>query len=513
MNSLSTFGALLAADINNKTFKSVKFSDASSLNNSIENLSVITAGDENIDAQPDVIRSTVEAYGELHEDRLHNGVYLDVYDEISNTFASILSKGINNLKTLKAEVETIETKINANIRKFISEDPVLAEYDKRNADPDQLGMEGVDWSILDQVSERATIEKLHDSINQPIDAQLSPVLMGMILNKLPNANQFNTKEYKSIPLTQENRKRIVASIYAEVKDKFKESDVASLVDFVFDFNTSYCLSAIRSLEALKDGENVESINQVLTIVDKYANILNYFTKENVDLSNSTQVEVDDHVDAMRQILDASVYVCSYYRHNVWNESILVPGPRINPDKFDEYKANGGKISDVVQYNTRYFSDSVMPKTGVKGTDIITTMNNVRSIIQSEVAEHSRQCEAKKKQIHRDVFMATVYDWLNSKRDKFSREFAHTSTLDKFIISVYDGAAPNSSLESLLYTAMLNSCYVNSIEKNIYNRISNAYAKHVAVSNKLTKEDCELIDIAVYSDMICEYLVNKGIIEA
>ena len=513
MNNYSRFGSFLASDIND-SLKSIKFSDASTLDNSVANMSIATPGEESIDAVPDKIRAAVENYGELCEDRLHNGVYLDVYDEIANTFAAILHKGIENLKAVKKEVSEVENKINADITKFISQDPVLSEYDKKSADPEHLSMEGVDWSILDQVSERATIEKLHSSIHQNVDPVASYALAGMILNKLPNANDYVREGFNSIPLTQENRKRIVSTIHAEVKDKFKESEVSNLVDFVFDFNTNDSIVAYKSLSSFLDRASEPGVvNKILVIVDKYSNIISHFSKENIDLSNSTQAELDRHVAAIGKIVDASVYVCSYYRHTIWNKAVLIPGPFINPDTYDEFKAAGGKVSDVVQYNNRYYSNTAIPFKGIEGKDIISVMSNIQDKIKAEAVEHSKQCEQKKKMIHRDAFTANTYKWLNSKRDQFSSLFGSANDLDKYIANIYDGAKPSTSLESLLYTAVLNSCYINSIEKNIYNRISDAYAKHVEANHNLSKEDCDLINISVYSDMICEYLVNKGIVEA
>ena len=64
MNSFSRFGAFLAADTND-SLKTIKFSDASTLDNSVANMSSATPGEESIDAVPDKIRAAVE--GSLFE--------------------------------------------------------------------------------------------------------------------------------------------------------------------------------------------------------------------------------------------------------------------------------------------------------------------------------------------------------------------------------------------------------------------------------------------------------------
>ena len=59
--------------------------------------------------------------------------------------------------------------------------------------------------------------------------------------------------------------------------------------------------------------------------------------------------------------------------------------------------------------------------------------------------------------------------------------------------------------------ILNSCYINSMERNLYHRLNVAYIKHASSTETLTDEMCDRIDVSVYADMIAEYLVDKGIL--
>ena len=67
------------------------------------------------------------------------------------------------------------------------------------------------------------------------------------------------------------------------------------------------------------------------------------------------------------------------------------------------------------------------------------------------------------------------------------------------------------LENRLYDMILNSCYINSMERNLYHRLNQAYLKHANSTEALTDEMCDRIDVSVYADMIAEYLVDKGIL--
>ena len=162
------------------------------------------------------------------------------------------------------------------------------------------------------------------------------------------------------------------------------------------------------------------------------------------------------------------------------------------------------------YHNYLYKETGVPSNGISVQFALESIGQVSEEYKLEAARQAATCEERRKQYLRDAFIHSSLEYLNQHKAKFSPQFA-SNNLVAYVSAVYDSMMLESPLENRLYDMILNSCYINSMERNIYHRLNAAYIKHASSAEALTDEMCDRIDVSVYSDMIAEYLVDKGIL--
>ena len=508
MSKLLSFAGLASTYLtSDQAPEKIEFSQSNALQTSVEGLA--NAASLEYDLTPDKpIAEHVADYEKMMKNRLLNGELLQPFDDMANMFARKLHDGITNLKQIKKDVIHLSEDIMQRYHQYVGEDPVVAAYTGEHGKA-TLSMPAVDWSLMNKISERVTIARVHEKIDHEDDAPITDSMIHLAINRLPGVSDERGCEPVG-DLKKEKVDRIVDLVFSSVKDKCTRDEVANVVKSALYLTPDHLRQAANSITQFADGRSVSKINDYMNQVRLGDLILPHITDEVTDVSAANRQRINHNIDLIKEINNMIAYVAIHYRNTVWKDAILVPGPMINSDNMEQFQQQGGSVESLVLYHNYLYKETGVPSNGISVQFALESIGQVSEEYKLEAARQAATCEERRKQYLRDAFIHSSLEYLNQHKDKFSPQFA-SNNLVAYVSAIYDSMMLESPLENRLYDMILNSCYINSMERNIYHRLNAAYIKHASSAEALTDEMCDRIDVSVYSDMIAEYLVDKGIL--
>lgn len=509
MKKFSYFAPMAKAYLeSDKAPKSIKFTGSGTMQTSVEGLANAAAIECKDYLGNKTINQHVADYEQMTRDRLHNGEMLAPFDDLANKFARTIHDGIKNLRTIKKDVQDLVAKTMSNYQDLIAMDPVLTAY-TGEGNTDSLSMESINWNIMKDVSERRVVYTVHDRTGYPADGEVNASTVQLAINNLRQT--YTEDSFKAAPaLTKEKVDRIVDGIINSVATTCTRDEVVNAVKSALFMNYAVYHQTVNNLAAFAAGNTVANINNVMKFVANTKAINKYITEDILDLGAVTRKQVVSNIEAIDALADAAAYICINYRNSIWKDALVTPGPLVNPDNMDAFKEQGGTVAKLVQMYNYTFKETGAPVSGVSLHYAVDTMARAEEVYKADIARNAAICEQKKQECLRNAFIQTSLEYLNEHRSMFSKQFNETN-LPKFTSAIYDSVQLDVPLESRYYDLILNSCYINSIERNLYTRLNNAYVKHAASTETLTAEMCDRIDVRVYADVISEYLIDKGIL--
>ena len=504
MSTYTRFGTLLAKQAEAGLTPRALFTDNADMRNSLSRIADLAFVKGDIaDKQ---ILGSIESFSRVINDKYINTRYSNVFHKVADVFGTKLSTGVEALKRTKHLVNNMCTVMQKYIDRKYAEDAVLAEITGKDH---QMTLAHVAWDVFDVVDERNIRANVNLSIGKDINNHITSAYMAQAINMLPYANKYNKVELKKIALDEKKFNSIQDAIQSRLP-KISHSHVSGILHNIFELNESGMRSMVYSATALSNGKNLKDMNKYLTLACEYVQILDILKPEVLNISNSLMEEYRKHSAVLNQYAETILYIASYYRNEVWKNSVLLPGSMINNDAYAEYAAKGGSVSDIVRHRNQYFKNDPIPTKGVTGEFIAASAKSIRDNLSEIMTRNADEIEKKKRVIERDCFVAVSTEYLANNTNKLDPKFSHRTSISRYAASVYD-ATSNLPIETRFYRMLMGSCHINDMVSNIYNRLEKAYTESSERLGKIDTEDKLLIETGVYSDMIAEYLVDSGII--
>ena len=501
MSDYKKLGSLLQDQVDNSVLRPVLFTANSGLRSSIHQLVLST---ESVDIP---VSQMVDEFASLESNTEEFESQFKTFDQIANAFASRLKDGAETLKGIRDEVSKLCDETSDKISIRIAEDPVLAQICNVQKD---LNMEEVAWAHLDKVDLRSIRYTLHDAAKVDADREVTSTVLSAIINQLDCANQYNQIILNNINLSKEVFDRIVADLHKYMSDESRDV-VAGMFRNLLNYNTTACIQSVNAAKNFLNGKSASDINRIMHISAAYKQMFSVMTPEVLDLAVSTMDELKKHVDSMTKFVNTMLYIASYYRNVVWENAVIVPGPFCNTDNMESYEGKGGTMTKLVQHNKRFYDQKELPVPikGVSGEFILQSSERLADDFAKESAREAKKINQTKADIERASFILTSVNYLNSCKD-LSPKFTQVKNLSQYAASVYD-SMKNSPMEDKFYKLIFNAKHIGTLVPELYARLSKAYTDYATKVGNISEESCEELDIAVYSDMISEYLVDQGIL--
>ena len=502
MGQYNSFANLLKDQATHDSLPEVLFTDNTDLRGSTTRLAIATESSDEVSAEN--IVDVINEFDELSVNRYEFGSTFDSYEAIADTFANKLNEGVKTLRTIKDTVCQLKDKHDEMVAMRIAEDPILA---KICGVEQKLHMDSMEWGYLDEVDERFVIAELHDKVGHNPDKEVTPSMLGLIINAMPCANRTNVVELEKVSIRQDVFNNIVDKLTNYIPNESRDF-IAGMLSNLCMLDRISCEQSVKSARKFLDGVTANNMNHILHISVSYNKLFDAIKSIDMDLSESTMQELGKHVDAMRDICNTMLYIASYYRNTVWKDAVIVPGPYVNPDNYSAFESDGGTMTNLVHHCNRFYTDIDVPIKGISGQFVLKSAKRLEEEYNKEATANIAIVNGEKKRIDRGSFVRMSVEYL--KGQTLSPKFFNGSDLSKYAGAVYD-SMPEAPIESRLYKLIINSMYPNTITAMLYDRISKEYTDYAAKTGKLSKETCEELDEKVYADMISEYFVNQGIL--
>lgn len=510
MSKLLSFAGLASTYLNSEHApEKIEFSQSNSLQTSVEGLANAAAVEYDLIPNKSVAEHVAD-YEKMTQNRLLNGDLLKPFDDMANAFARKIHDGVTNLKQIKDDVTWITEDVMKRYHQYVGEDPVLATYTGEHGQA-ILSMPAVDWSLMSKISERVTIARVHEKIDHEDDVPITDSMISLAISRLPGVNDERNFEPVG-DLKKDKVEKIIDTVFSSVKDRCTKEEVANVVKSALFLTSDHLRQAANSITQFADGRTVNRINDYMDQVRLGDLILPHITDEVTDVSAANRQRINRNIEFIQDVNRMLAYVAIHYRNTIWKDAIMVPGPMVNSDNMEQFQAQGGSLESLVLYHNYLYKETGVPSNGITVQFALESIGQATEEYKMEAARQAATCEERKKQYMRDAFINSSLEYLNNHKDKFSVGFA-SNNLVAYVSAVYDSVLLEVPLESRLYDMILNSCYINSMERNLYQRLNAAYIKHISSAESLTDEAYDRIEVGVYADMIAEYLVDKGILIA
>ena len=507
MNTKNTLTTLMGDSLRAGKLHDIEFTDSNGLR--------VIAGYLVDNSDSDVVEANNSGiYQAIQEitDMMHNPEeYHDVFSKfqkISDAFAGKITASYQDLTNIKNVVTKLVASSEQLAKSRISEDPVLASLEQDTSTITKL--KPVQWKYLSNVNEMALEQKLlHKLGMESIKEGSENYIHGLMIAHLPFGSASKTSEFTPIKLTKGKMVELIDKVSAAVPN-YSKAEVQNMVAHVFHLNRIDCNKAINSIQNLMTGASSSKINQILRFAHSYNSVLPHLSAETLDVAKSTMVGIKERVDAMKEFIDLTTYLCSYYRNHVWRDAIVVPGMLVNTDNWEQFTSADKAIIKkdptlaIIQYKNRIYEDRDVPVYGIKGQTIIDRCEAIAQEAYATASANTVRCNQQKRAINRDSFIATAGKWLRAQKN-FSKEYSHTNP-EAFAASVYDSNREDA-VENMFYTVILNSCYINTLTSKIHGRLRDEYKKAAMAATTLTERDLANIDTKVMADVISDFMVD------
>ena len=117
----------------------------------------------------------------------------------------------------------------------------------------------------------------------------------------------------------------------------------------------------------------------------------------------------------------------------------------------------------------------------------------------------------RRKVVRDCFITVGVEALSSlaKKNRLSKAFGQRD-LPSFAAACYDSNL-DAPLENACYQLLITSQYLGTATETLYSNYSRELANMASKARTLTKEDCELLEAKVMTDILVNALIDNGIV--
>ena len=504
MSTYTRFGSLLAKQVEAGLMPQALFTDNADMRNSLSRLADLAFGKSTMEDKQ--VLGSVESFSRVVNDRYVNAKYSDIFRKVAGVFGQKLSKGVEQLHQTKRLVNKMCSVMQTYVDNRYSADAVLSVLTGKDK---PMKLANIAWEVFNIIDERNVRANVNLSIEKDINNPITHTYMMQAINKLPYANTYNQIPIEKIHLENGKFTKIVDVVQSRLP-KIDHSHVVGIIQNILELNESNMRSMVYSATALANGRNLKDMNKYMTLACEYVQVLDALKPDVLNISNSLMEEYRKHADVFNQYAETILYIASYYRNEVWKNSVLLPGGLINTDTYQEYVSKGGSMNDIVRHRNQYYQKDPIPTKGISGEFISQSVEGIKNNLSEMMVKNADEIEKKKRTIERDSFIAVSTEYLSGNTNKLDPKFAYKNAISRYAATVFDATA-NLPIETRFYRMLMGSCHINDIVSNMYDRLEKAYTVSSENLGKLDMEDKLKIETAVYADMVAEYLVNSGII--
>ena len=503
MSGYTRFGSWLTDCAKNNSLPGVMFTSNGDMRGSLGRLADLAFGKSSMDETQ--ILGSVESFNRVISNEA-NARHCAIFRNVPAIMGNKLKDGITELRKTHRLVSKMCSVLQERINARYSGDAVLAQLTGANS---PLTLPVIDWKVFNIIDERSVRTNIHVANDRDINEKVTPTLLSIIVNKLPYSSPYRTATVEKIVVDDNKMNKIVDALHNRLPN-IDHSHLVGILRNIFDLTETSMRGMANRASMLASGKSITDLVKFATLACEYVQVIDQLKPELLDLSNQTMAEYSKHADVYMQYAETLLYIASYWRNDVWKESVLLPGGFVNGDVYGEYSEKGGTMNDIVRFKNYMYAKIPIPLKGVKSEAIMSSVQSIKESISTIVTNKTRELTEEKKRIERDCFIAVATEYFNGNKDKLDPRFAYRNNISGYAAAVFDASA-HLPVETRFYKLLMGGYHINDMVSTLYGRLETAYTASSEKLGSIDNEDKLRIETAVYADMVVQYLIDSGIL--
>ena len=419
MTEYRTFTKLMSEAISGDVLPDIAFTDNTLqlLGTSVEHLSTSTSPVTDLNNTPKNIATAIKEYQYSTSNMLANTAELEAFKSVADSFAKKLNVGIKSLSNIKRLVNEMTEEVLKKSNEAMSEDAAIAATMDVVSEPN-IKFDKVNWEKLDVVNSVGHYRLVNNSISIPEDVVPSTLKIGILINRLPYGAPGKEVEFQDIKINKEAARATLDAVSKQVGKTLPIKDVKYVLSMLFSLDDYKCRKAVSLMNEML--ENPEKINSLLQMVHDFSLVLRHVGKSTLKFSAPTTDELLHRKNVIQQYVDMATYISTYYRLDVWKDSVIVPGKKLNPDAWFNFRRKSGTSVGIAQHLTHFYPEDNLPRPGVNYNEVLVNRQKVLAAAKEYVHNHIFEVTERKKKIMRDTFTYVAGMWLTKNEKKMDR---------------------------------------------------------------------------------------------
>lgn len=428
-----------------------------------------------------------EIKGYLKENE--SSIITETCEELITSFATKLSDIKKDLNNIHKVGSSLIEKVDILFKKYNLNPPGTSSYK-------ELTLTYEEWKDVSYLGPEDTIiEELNNILHKERD-DISLTVYFNFLSKMKNDLSVQTKELSSCILPEEKKDKIAQAIstYSGLSIK----NCQEMLSITLDKNGIDRLLSSMDVNSGLTVQRFEHLTDLLVKLHKFHNA--YDRKVNTQTDKELLIDnemVKYNLSFFENVKKALIYIKSYYRHQHWQNFIILPTGKINSDLLEKAQSVG-----VDKDTLRLFVSRTDFSTAVFFTIDVINKQKEKYVAAQNKDEDKRRLESiiNEKGARQLALQTVLKDYFNSK--KINNAFDLSTAFAR------EGVNQNHPTDFVVYKAVLQQETSNAWTKEMFDNLGEEFTKLSSQAENVTTRMVQEVQGGVASKKIITFLADN-----
>lgn len=433
---------------------------------------------------------------------------LDPVNVLADAIATKAKSSFGALTAYHRIVDESSKRIHSRCDVLIAADPILREPTSTAQPP---AYEIFSWEPLFRLpalSENAVVEMVHKVYgreNGMPDLQIAKSYREAMLTKV-------AKEASDVALPADALAAILAKAKAAAGANPDEKGIACLVEFILNLKTKLVpfVAALTAYAFYPAGKHtMDMAERTLAYFGTIEKAWSALSLNVYDVNAETLDKIKVNIECFSMMLASLAYIVTYYRHNLFKDTVLLPNMKMNADNVDTYKALSGihemTLRDHVSvvYHTVPLADTI---SGVTLTEVEKQREAVAKRIESLRAAATTHRVLGFAAAQRRAIIAELQD-MYQKPPEGLKAIADRDFTRLAEVLAQRVVASNADPKMAVYEFLFKAFEVNPFAVVLYNALGAEYTRVLTTSKNVDEQYLRVMEVSVLQRLIFDFIRN------
>lgn len=430
---------------------------------------------------------------------------LNPVDEVATVIATRVKSSFGALTVYHGIVDETAKKIEACRQQAIAANPFLREDDAKTS-VEYPVLSWTDGFSIPGLGENAVVDIVHKACNHEDGMPQLTVAQAY----MQWFNALVAKLIKPIELPPETRQAIMKRLMDAAPDQdaaFVELELSLVLNPTsLSRYLAQLYSGMFSASGLALADTAELL---INTHRKRAVLFNAIDSDGTyDVSPETMAKIRDNLTVYRHMSILFVYLLTYYRRNVFKNTILLPSAKLNQDNIDTFNGTEGITSSslhnyvVVMLNKG--PDSTMPFRGVTVEDVASTLETVKTRIEKTRIETASRRVYEFGQITRRVVAACLQGLVAQPPSGLAVR-KETDYTKLSMILAQRVVSENLDPKTVIYDFLFKAFEVNPFAVILYETLGSEYTRILTTAKNVDENTLRMMEVSLVHTVILGYV--------